>query len=102
MLALEREPDHAEANFEMGQLRIRQNRPADAIPALQRAVAGKPHYTAALNLLYQAYTRTGKTADAARTLTVFRREGELLSRQKALLRQHAANPKNTDTAIQLA
>lgn len=90
--ALNLQPDYPEAHLEMGRLLLRERRAPDALTHIERAAATRNHYPAALYALSQAYAAVGRSEDAERTRRAFRRESDLAAREKALLRQYAADP----------
>jgi len=96
--ALNLQPDYPEAHLEMGRLLLRERRAHDALPHIERAAAARNHYPAALYALAQAYAAVGRTEDAEQTRRAFRRESDLAAREKALLRQYAADPDQVPIA----
>jgi tetratricopeptide (TPR) repeat protein len=67
------DPDDALALVALGQCHMAADRDADAIEALERAVAIAPNLREARYGLAQALTRAGKRADAQKQLTEFER-----------------------------
>lgn len=75
--ALAVDPDDAEALTYLGFALIANNQPADAIPALEKAVSVSNGSPAATGVLIRAYAHAGRRGDALRLL------GELQKRRKA-------------------
>lgn len=77
--AIELDPTFPESHLQMGLLRERQNRNADAASAFREAVKQNPQFTTAWYRLGQALTRQGKSQEAE---AAFRRYRELRASDK--------------------
>ncbi len=99
--ALTLEPQHPEANFELGRLYVGQRRYKEALPLLQSAVSHKRHYVGALFALAQAQTALGQQTQAAQTQAVFQRESDMAEQEKALLKLYVVDTQNVTTLLSL-
>ncbi|MGB6745508.1 MAG: tetratricopeptide repeat protein [Terracidiphilus sp.] len=71
--ALAVQPDNAFGLFGLGFSLIAGNKPADAIPVLEKAVSLSPGSPAAIGVLIRAYAHAGRRSDAMRLLADLKR-----------------------------
>lgn len=91
-------PDNPGGHLALGILFFRRDRPALAIPELERAVKLGDHESKTWMYLGQAYARVGRTADAKRTLTAFQRAASL-NRDISHLENRLLNTPETTPAF---
>lgn|GEM_PF-6390968 len=99
--AIELQPLYAPASFELGRLLVQQRRFPEAIPYLERALAGDKFEPGIPFALQQAYAATGKTAEATKVQAEFKKRSDWDTRRKSLLRTYATDPKSTQTLLAL-
>jgi TolB-like protein/Tfp pilus assembly protein PilF len=71
--ALALRPDNAVNLMDLGFALVANNQPADAIPALEKAVSLSPGSPAATGVLIRAYAHAGRRSDATRLLAELKR-----------------------------
>jgi arylsulfatase A-like enzyme/Tfp pilus assembly protein PilF len=67
--ALRRDPENFPANLMLGRMFVKHEKPADALPYLQKAAALRPDATDPHQFMADAYTQLGKQASASRELS---------------------------------
>jgi tetratricopeptide (TPR) repeat protein len=73
----------AMARFELGSLLVKSQRPADAVPHLEKAIQLEPENAQAHFILARAYRALGRTQDAERQLLIFQNLQTAASGKKA-------------------
>ena len=67
--ALRRDPENFPANLMLGRMFVKHEKPADALPYLQKAATLRPDATDPHQFMADAYTQLGKQASASRELS---------------------------------
>jgi tetratricopeptide (TPR) repeat protein len=87
---LKADPHNPDAWQDLGRIALRQNKPAEAVEHLKKALAGAPQSNAVLHQLERALRLAGRTADADRTAKVMR-ERSLRDREETRLEEHISH-----------
>ena len=69
---LARNPEHPEANYELGKELMSEAKSADAVPYLEAAARLKPQFEPVHYQLQSAYRASGRTEDADREAKIYR------------------------------
>ena len=99
--ALNLQPDYAEANVQLAQQLLRQGKAAEALTLAKRAATLRKHYPLALFVLADTYAALGKDIESSASRTIFQRESDLASREKACLKVYTAQPDNLENVLEL-
>ncbi len=94
-------PDYAEAHHQLAKLFQSTGRHVPGIDAARKAVRAKKHFPAAWFTLAQLASATGRGPEAQAAQAMFRKESDLATRLKSLLKSYAADPKNAALEAQI-
>lgn len=100
--AVEKDPNQIEAWVGLANILLQQNKPAEALEPLDRALGISPNHMGALNLVERALRRSGRTAEADRVAKVFKQRA-LWEREETVMEERTMrNADDWDAVARLA
>lgn len=96
------DPADPDIAFDLGKVQMRLGHPQAALPHLERALALSPQHLGAMHMLGRALRAAGRTAQAERVETVFRRWSLQLREESRLEERIHGDPQNWDARARLA